>query len=937
MIPCVSTNIDPGPTLGRSRETGLIRESIARLDDRGDALLVRGEAGIGKSEVLAYATDLAAAHGARVLRAAGVESETELPFAGLHQLVGPLISGAERLPIPQRDALLAAFGMAPLAAPQQLFLVALGALNLISDQAVATPLVLVVEDAHWLDSSSAAALAFIARRIESEPVLLVAAIRDGFPTRLDDAGLQEIRLERLDDVDSAALLDARAPGLPHQVRARILEAAAGNPLALVELPLTPDPPPGLTASSSWISLTDRLEYAFSARAALLGPPTRALLLVLAADEGDAITEIIPAARSLVGDGVDVDDLTPAIAAGLIESDGASVRFRHPLMRSATYQSATIADRHAAHAALSDVVVDEDRRVWHLAAASVAPAEPVAAQLEAMAGRAQRRGAVSTGIAALERAATLSETSPEQGRRLLAAAELGFELGRDDIVARLVAQAEALQLTAPAQSYLLWLRGVFDGGRAGGASRFEPLIETARRLAGQPGDADDLAVKLLWSAAIQSWWSDPDRDISRRIVEAAAQIPVDPDDPRMLAILAFAAPADCGAAVIDGLSRPDAEAALDPDGARVLGTAANAIGAFNTAAPLLAVAAAGLRDQGRLGLLARALTQQAWSAVHRVDLSVAVPVSAEAERLTRETAQPTMQHISRAIQATAAALRGDRATAEEYAAEAERYAAPIGARALLAMAQHARGLGALADGHPDEAFEHLRRVHEPSDPAHHSFMRCFTLADLVDAATRSGQLEAVRPIVLEMEAVAGAAPVPVLQAGLRFALPLLAGDDAAEAQFDDALRSNRDWPFLRARTQIAHGEWLRRHRRVAESRPALRDARDAFDVLGAIPWSERARRELRASGETSRSRTPEARDQLTPQELQIAQLAASGLSNQEIGQRLFISHRTVSTHLYRLYPKLGITSRSALRDVLGASSADGGPALGGAQARPPLES
>jgi DNA-binding CsgD family transcriptional regulator len=170
---------------------------------------------------------------------------------------------------------------------------------------------------------------------------------------------------------------------------------------------------------------------------------------------------------------------------------------------------------------------------------------------------------------------------------------------------------------------------------------------------------------------------------------------------------------------------------------------------------------------------------------------------------------------------------------------------------------------------------------------------------------------------------------VLQAGLRFAMPLLAGDDAAEAQFDDALRSNRDWPFLRARTQIAHGEWLRRHRRVAESRPALRDARDAFDVLGAIPWSERARRELRASGETSRSRTPEARDQLTPQELQIAQLAASGLSNQEIGQRLFISHRTVSTHLYRLYPKLGITSRSALRDVLGASSADGGPALEGA--------
>jgi DNA-binding CsgD family transcriptional regulator len=923
MIPCVSTDIDAARIVGRNREAELIRESITHLEDRGEALLVRGEAGIGKSEVLAYAADLAAAQGARVLRAAGVESEAELPFAGLHQLLGPLVPRAEGPPPPQRDALLAAFGVSPRVAPPQPFLVALGALNLISDQADATPLVLMVEDAHWLDSSSAAALAFIARRIESEPVLLVAAIRDGFPTGFDAAGLPELRLERLDEVASAALLDARAPGLTDQVRARILEEAAGNPLALVELPLTPDLAPEVAEFSSWLSLTARLEHAFSARAALLDPPTRALLLVLAADEGDAITEIIPAARSLVGDRVEVDDLTPAIAAGLIESDGARVRFRHPLMRSATYQSATIADRHAAHAALSDVVVDGDRRVWHLAAASVAPAELVAVQLEALAARAQRRGAVSTGIAALERAAILSETSAEQGRRLLAAAELGFELGRDDIVARLVGQAEALQLTPPAQAYLLWLRGVFDGGRAGGASRFEPLIETGRRLAGRSAEANDLAVKLLWSAATQSWWSDPGPDIGRRIVEAARLVPAAADDPRMLAIEAFAAPVDCAATVTDGLARSAGAAILDADAARILGTAANAIGAFDTAAPLLAVAAAGLRDQGRLGLLARALTQQAWSAVHRVDLSVAVPVSAEAERLTLETAQPTMQHISRAIQATAAALRGDRAAVEEYAAKAERYGAPIGARALLAMAQHARGLGALADGHPDEAFEHLRRIHDPSDPAYHSFMRCFTLADLVDAATRSGQREAVRPIVLEMEVVAEAAPVPVLHAGLRYAMPLLAGDDAAEALFNAALRANRDWPFLRARTQIALGEWLRRHRRVAESRPALRDARDAFDVLGAIPWSERARQELRASGETSRSRTPEARDQLTPQELQIAQLAAAGLSNQEIGQRLFISHRTVSTHLYRLYPKLGIASRSELRDALGAASGDGG--------------
>ena len=375
--------------------------------------------------------------------------------------------------------------MAQRTSPQP-FLVALGALNLISDAADAAPLVLIVEDAHWLDSPSAAALAFVARRIESEPLLLVAAIRDGYPTRFDDAGLPELRLERLDEAESAALLDARAPGLPDPTRARILGAAAGNPLALVELPLAPDPAPEAGEASGQRSLTARLEQAFSARAAQLDPPTRALLLVLAADERDAISEIIPAARALVDDGVDIDDLTPAIAAGLIESDGVRVGFRHPLMRSATYQSATIADRHAAHAALADAVVDEDRRVWHLAAASIAPAEAIAAQLEALAARAQRRGAAATGITALERAAALSESSTEQGRRLLAAAELGFDLGRADIVARLVMQAEALQLAPPAQSSLLWLRGVFDGGRAGGASRLDLLIESARSLAGPRG-------------------------------------------------------------------------------------------------------------------------------------------------------------------------------------------------------------------------------------------------------------------------------------------------------------------------------------------------------------------------------------------------------------------------------------------------------------------
>ncbi|HEV3055683.1 MAG TPA: LuxR C-terminal-related transcriptional regulator [Solirubrobacteraceae bacterium] len=308
-------------------------------------------------------------------------------------------------------------------------------------------------------------------------------------------------------------------------------------------------------------------------------------------------------------------------------------------------------------------------------------------------------------------------------------------------------------------------------------------------------------------------------------------------------------------------------------------------------------------------------QQAWSAAERADLSVAIPVAEEAARLTRETKQPTIHYTVRAIQATLAALRGDRSQAEAHAADAEAFALARGARALLMLARHASGLAALADGQYTEAYAHLQRIHDPTDLSHHSFMRAFTVADVVEAAVRSDQTDAVRSIIVELEDLARQAAAPILHAGLRHARPLLAPDGEAEALFQLAIDSNADWPFLRARGQLAFGEWLRRRRRPADARGHLRAARDTFDALGTIPWSERARQELRASGEASRQRIPEARDRLTPQELQIAQLAAKGLTNREIGQMLYLSHRTISSHLYRTFPKLGISSRAELRGVL----------------------
>jgi ATP/maltotriose-dependent transcriptional regulator MalT len=342
----------------------------------------------------------------------------------------------------------------------------------------------------------------------------------------------------------------------------------------------------------------------------------------------------------------------------------------------------------------------------------------------------------------------------------------------------------------------------------------------------------------------------------------------------------------------------------------------AVGAFDLAERFQAAAAAGLRAQGRLGLLPRALAQQAWNAAHLADLRAAIPAAEEARRLAQETRQPLVMATAEAVQAMLAAFRGDVEAAEAIAAKAEQTAIPIGASGLLAATQLARGLAALGVGRPADALAHLRRIHDRTDPAYHYAIRCFTIGDLAEAASGAGDPQSIAGYMQEMEAAARQTPSPSLQAGLRYARALLAIGPEARPRFEDAMQSGMNgWPFPRARVELAYGEWLHKHRQDSAARAPLRAATETFDALGVIPWSERARQLLRATGETSRPRTPEARDQLSPQELQIAQMAAEGLSNREIGQKLYLSHRTISSHLYRVFPKLGITSRAELRHVL----------------------
>jgi DNA-binding CsgD family transcriptional regulator len=899
---------------GREIETRRLGDLLDHVHDRGGSLVVSGEPGIGKSALLRETSTDARDRGMLVLTATGVPSETQLPFAGLHQLLQPVLGQLDGLAAPQREALLAAFSLTDAAAPD-LFLTALAALDLLADAAAQAPVLVVAEDAHWLDCSTSDVLAFVARRLEFEPIVMIAGIRDGFQSPFNDAALPSMHLEALPAAAAAALLDSRAPSLPAGVRERLLDEAAGNPLALVELPAALTHAGNAASLPAWLPLTTRLEQAFTARVSDLPAATRTALLVAALNDSSLLSEGLAAAALLTGAEPTVDVLAPAVAARLMEIDDSEFRFRHPLMRAAIHQAASVSQRHAAHAALADVLVAlPERRVWHRAMSIVGPDETVAGELEAVAAKARQRGATAAAVSALQRAASLSDGRARIGR-LLRAAQLAYELGRTDLALGLLGQAEPLDLRPLERAQVTWIRESVAVGSLADAASARSLAALADD-AGAAGDSG-LAVKLLCVAALRCWWGDPGQVARDHIVSAAQRLHIDQNDPRLPVILSFAAPVGQGAAVISRLSRlvPGAEASADA--MRLAGMSAMAVGMSDFASASLAAAAARLRTQGQLALLARAVALQAWSDAQRADLDSAIPAAEEGARLAQETNQPLFMATAQAVQAWLAALRGDHGTAAALAAQAERIGVPRGASAVLATAQLARGVAALGSGLPSDALVHLRRIHDRADPAYHAVLRCATIGDLAEAARRSGDTEGILVFMDEMETVAGQTPSPLLHAGLRYARALLADDASAGALFETALESDMStWPFLRARVQLAYGEWLHQQRQNAASRAPLRAARETFDALGVTPWSERARQRLRATGETSRPRTLDARDQLSPQELQIARLAAEGRSNREIGQMLYLSHRTVSSHLYRAFPKLGITSRTQLREALG---------------------
>ena len=901
---------------GRDPEIEAIAALLGAVEVSGSAVCVRGDAGIGKSALLRAAEQMTGAGKWTPLRTTGVQSEAHLPFAGLHQLLRPVRSSIAALPGPQRTALLVAFGELDGDAPN-LYLIALATLSLLAEVASSRPVLVLVEDAQWLDQPTCDVLAFVGRRLASDRIVLLVALRDGYPTGFDAAGLTDMRLGGIDPQSAEQLLGVTAPGVEKQVLTRLIRESRGNPLALVELPkvIGHGEHADIPALAGALPLTERLERAFVSRYADLPAATQLLLLVASLDDGDDAAEVL-AAAALVGKAqLTMDALEPAVAAGLIAIEANSVGFRHPLVRSAIGQSASVGERMRVHASLAAVLTaDTDRHAWHRAASIVGPDDQVAGGLEAAADRARRRGAVETAVQGLERAAALSETPRERGRRILRAAGLAFELGRPEKVRSLLRDVAGLDLEPVERVRLTLLELTIDVAVPDDGSRVRSLVHLAVDM--QESGHPDLALELLLAASYSCWWSDPGVALRTNVITAAESLEYPPSNPRRLAILANAAALERGSHVISELRRIDVHAVDDATHLRLLGQAAFAVGDFDVARRFLAVAVAGLRRDGRLGLLAQVLVLQAWLAIHVGDWSLARTAAEEAHRLSEETGQEVWTTGADVTRAMLAGLRGEHEMAESIASSAEGRAAATGMGSLLAGLIVARSRADLGAGRYDEAADRLMALFDHTSATFHYVQRGWAIGDLAEAARYAGRPEEAERVLLELDPIAVMTPSPRLAVAMSYARALLAEDRDAEVLFQAALRPDTTpWPFDLARVNLAYGTWLRRRRRLADSRPALVAAREAFDALGAVDWGDRARAELRASGIRSRPKAAAALDELTAQELQIAQLVAEGLSNREIGGRLYLSHRTVGSHLYRIFPKLGITSRSQLLVLL----------------------
>ncbi|MFI2780742.1 helix-turn-helix transcriptional regulator [Streptomyces sp. ALB3] len=900
--------------VGRGTELSRLLRAVDPASDEPVVVLV-GDTGVGKTALLGRVVRRAEARGVRVLRAEGSESESDLVFSALHQLLRRAHAEVDRLPERQSTALRSAFGTGPAVsgptgAPDPM-LIGLAVLSVLSALGDARPLLVVLDDAQWFDRASLDALSFAARRLEGEPVTMVVTARDRDRLPGFDRRTPVIALEPLDGEAANHLLDLQPASPTGLMRTRILDQAGGNPLALVELARAAAArTPGVGSPFTGpLPLPDHLERIFAARLAGLPAAARRALVVLAAMDGIDAGIAFPAGPPDAGD----DLWLPAERAGLVRRTGQGLRFRHPLVRSAVYHAASAGERQEAHAALAELVRDEpDRRAWHRAAACSGPDAAVSAELERTADRARRRSGHAAAAHALQRAADLAPRRADSARLLVGAAGAAVPTGDLAWVEELTAAARALT-DDPA---LLASADVQAGRLAVLTVRhtvvFSRLVQASEQLTvSRPAAALD----LLTAAAVVRYYSGADTQL-RRIEELLGHLAEDPSSTDMrIWVKAVSNPFDDRDRLVSLLPRLAAGAGRQPERLTAFGIMAWLLDETPQAVRAFDEAFDHWESQGQLpeglgGAVAWAYTERG-----RWDQARAACARTTAVGLTAGLDHAVA--CAAAVDATVLAYQGDTTEARSRADEALALIDPLESRSVLVYARRALGAAAAADGAYETAYGLLRSVFTTEGAPLHYHASYPALAELAAAAARCGRRDDAAGVVERAARTLADDASPRLRALISRARGLLAEPEDAEPHFRAALADPvlAHWPFERAQTQLDLAEWLRRRRRITEARKPLMDALETFSRLGARPWMERTRAEARAAGLDATATIPDALAELSPQQRQIVGLAAGGLTNREIGEKLFLSPRTVGSHLYRSFPKLGITARSQLRGLI----------------------
>jgi DNA-binding CsgD family transcriptional regulator len=908
------------------RESGLLgrRSECEMLDrvlvdvraHRSRVLVIRGEAGVGKTALMDYLANTSS--GCRVVRVAGVESEMELAFAGVHQLCATMLDRLGELPGPQRDALSTAFGLATGGVADR-FLVGLAVLGLLSGVAEERPLVCLVDDVQWLDEVSAQVLGFVARRLLAESIALVFAVRDPGDVRVLD-GLPERTVGGLPTGDARVLLGSVSLRLDARVQERIIAETRGNPLALLELPrgLTGGELAGGFALPGTDPLTGRIEQSFVSRIEALPEHSQRLLLIAAAEPvGDA--GLLWSAADRLGIGPEA--AAPAEDDGLIEL-GAQVRFRHPLVRSAAYRRGTAADRRAAHLVLAEVTdrdVDPDRRAWHLANATAGLDDAVAADLERSAERAQRRGGVAAAAAFLERAAKLTADPGLRSKRALAAARAKFEAAAFDAADGLIAMAAAGPLDELQQGQLALLQAELVYARRRGSDAPPLLLDAAKRL--ELADARlarETYLEALGAAIFAGRLCT--QPSLREVAETARRTPAtaSPERPVDLLLDGVASRYTDGYSASAPLLRSALERfrqqaengdAGDMRWFWLAWTLANELWDDVLAEELATRAVRTARDAGALGHLPIALACRAGVHVTSGELTAAAALIEESNAICSATGYAPLAYASGRL----LAWRGDEERAREHFEWAVVNATARGEGRAIGQSGYMSAVLYNGLGRYDEALAGARSACEHDELG----VRGLALPELIEAAVRAAAPDAAAAALPDLEQRTTAAGTEWSLGMLARSRALLSSGDAAEGLYREAIeRLGRSRIVVHlARAHLIYGEWLRRENRRLDAREHLRRARTMFEHMGVEAFAERARRELLATGATARERTVRSQLDLTPQEAQIARLAATGRTNPEIGSELFISAKTVEYHLSKVFTKLGVRTRKELRTVV----------------------